>query len=157
GLSYIAFRYHAPSVFGLMRTSLDFQTINDVTTFTAASLLTWRTLVKHARFVPKGLREAIADPRSGLTWQKLAWSVCIGIHIGNYFHSALAKMYIGGPEPLFWILHNPTAQAIAIGLYRMNGPLGGWPVLVQGYYDILTYFVFPLNVFVFSIQLFSPL
>lgn len=157
GVAYIAFRYHAPTLFGLERTSLDFQTLNDVSTFSCAALLAWRSMQQSRRFLPRIVRDAIEDERSDLVWQKLAWAVGIGIHVGNYFHSAMGKMYIGGPEPLFWILNNPTAQAIAIGLHRLNGPLAGWPSLVQGYYDLLTAVVLPLNIFVFLIQFLSPI
>ena len=156
GLAYIEFRYHTPNDYGLMRASADFQTLNDAATFTAVSFLAWRTLEQHSRFLPRFIRNAVCHPGSWITYQKLAWAIIVGAHAGNYFHSALAKMYVGGSDPFFWIFNNPTARSIAIGLYRLNNPLAGWPNLVGMYQDILTSFVLPFNLTVLFLQLFAP-
>lgn len=156
GFAYIEFRYHTPNDYGLMRASADFQTLNDAATFTAVSFLAWRTLEQHSRFLPKVIKSAICHSSSWITYQKLAWAIIVGAHAGNYFHSALAKMYVGGSDPFFWVFNNPTSRSIAIGLYRLNNPLAGWPGVVDAYNDILTYFVLPFNVTVLLLQLFAP-
>ena len=158
GLAYIQFRFGVPKLFGMGATSLDFLTLNDVATFGAMSLIGWRTVERHVGLVPwPVLREVVECPSSYGIFQRLIWGVCVGAHLGNYFHSGLAKLMVGLPNPFFWIVENPTAQSIAIGLHRFNAPLAAWPELLQSYHDLLSNFVIPFNIAVFFIQLLAPL
>ena len=157
GVSYFAFRYHAPLPFQLTRTSLDFQVLADAFTFPAAALIAWKLLEPFAGKLPRFLAVIYSVPDGFLNWQKTVWAICVGTHLGNYFHSALGKMYIGGPEPFFWLWNNPTYNTIALGVSRLNSPLSGYPDLLQTYFDFMVMAAIPLNIFVFLIQFLSPL
>ncbi len=99
----------------------------------------------------------ISTAGARLIFERLTWAICVGAHLGNYFHSGLAKMSLGMPNPFFWITVNPTGQSIAIGLDRFVAPLAAWPQAVQLYFDVLTRFAIPFNTAVCFIQLLAPL
>lgn len=157
-LTYAAFRMQVPRIYGLGPEALDFTTLDDVASYASFALTAWWTARAFPGFLPKGrIADAVSAEGSFLTYQKLVWALLVGIHIGNYFHSALAKIWLGQDDPLFWIVTNPTAQTIAIGLFRLNSPIAGWPWLVQNYYDLLMWLLVPFNLIVLALQLFSPL
>ncbi|CAA9276756.1 MAG: hypothetical protein AVDCRST_MAG93-2933 [uncultured Chloroflexia bacterium] len=157
-LAYTWFRHHAPLAFDLPVTRLDFTTLADVGLFSVLALLGLRiltttpALARHQR-----LHEILTHTAFPMRFQKAVWGLCVGIHLGNYFHSALAKMRLGAGDLSFWILENPTAQGIAIGLHRLNNPIGGWPWLTDLYHDFLTGFSIPMNAAVLALQLLAPL
>jgi len=59
----------------------------------------------------------------------------IGIHFGNYFHSALAKILLDG-GPLSWVTTNNTHYLIATSLEHGLLPIAPWPSLVQLGHDL---------------------
>jgi hypothetical protein len=87
----------------------------------------------------------------------LIWACAIGVHLGSYFWSAMAKIKVGGGDALLWLLHNPTQTAIVIGMERGDNPLMKWPHLVQLVSDGIVGLQPYLNIFVFGTQLLAPL
>jgi len=67
------------------------------------------------------------------------------------------KMHVGGADPFFWMMHNPTQNSILIGLERGDNPLALWPHLLQALSDGIAWGQPSLNVFVFGLQLLAPL
>lgn len=155
-LAYIVFRNRFPVEYALPINQLDFRTLADVGAFPVMALLVWRIAARSASG-PRLHAEVLASDDASLRFQKLLWALSIGIHLGNYFHSGLAKLIVGGGEPLFWVFHNPTVQAFALGMFRWNTPLGGWPDLAAAYAGFLTMWMVPINLFVLLIQLAAPL
>lgn len=153
-LAYVWFRRRAPGVFGLGTPTLDFTTLADVGLFPISGLLLWRAAKALDGRVPLPL---VSNPVAGLQFQKLMWGLCVGVHLGNYFHSAIAKIQVGGRDRLFWLFNNPTEQSVAVGLFRGNGPLAGWPELLNLYHQGLAQFAIPINVGVLALQLLAPL
>lgn len=159
GVSYFAFRYYVPQAYGLSRTSLDFQVLADAFTFPAAAIIAWSVMarLKETIFPNFTWLDECQAGQNAKTWQQTVWAVVVGTHLGNYFHSALAKVHVGGPEPLFWLFENPTQNTLSLGLFRYNNPIAGYPELVQAVYEIMAAFVVPMNVAVFLIQLLAPI
>ncbi len=157
GICYFAFRYHIPLAYGMARTSLDFQVLGDVATFPAAALIAWSMAHSARKWLPAGLHQDVTSDVNHRSWQKAIWGICVGVHLGNYFHSAMAKMYVGGADPLFWLFRNPTYNTISLGLFRLNNPLAGWPDLLNFYFNLMEIAIIPMNIAVFLIQLLSPL
>src|SRR5262249_18403716 len=85
----------------------------------------------------------------------LVWAVIVGAHLGNYFHSAVAKIQAGGPQPWTWVLSNPTQTAIVIGMDRGINPLATMPWLVQAVWDTIRDNHLLFNIFVLGTQLLS--
>ena len=77
----------------------------------------------------------VSDKQRGTLyiWTLIA---AIGIHFGNYFHSALAKLMLDG-GPTSWVLENQTQHLIANALESGLLPITLLPVLTQTIYDIL--------------------
>ena len=157
GVAYFAFRYHAPVPYGLTRTSLDFQVLADAFAFPTAALIGWKLLNLFRSHLPRNVTAVLDVPNGFVSWQKALWAISVGVHLGNYFHSALGKIYIGGPQPFFWLWNNPTYNTIALGISRLNSPIAGYPEIVQLYFDFMVMAAIPLNFFVFLIQFLSPI
>ncbi len=87
----------------------------------------------------------------------LIWACAVGAHFGSYFWSGMMKVHVGGNNPLVWLLQNPTQNSILIGLERGDNPLGLWPGLLQMVWNALVSGQPFLNIFVFGIQILSPL
>ena len=87
----------------------------------------------------------------------LIWACGVGAHLGSYYHSGRMKMHVGGADPFFWVLHNPTQNSILIGLERGDNPLALWPHLLQALSDGIAWGQPFLNIFVFGLQLLAPL
>ncbi|HEU4961522.1 MAG TPA: hypothetical protein VFT56_14095 [Sphingomonas sp.] len=156
-LAYLWFRNHFPTPYQLAINQLDFRTLLDFGLFSITAMLFWRLLEAIGARSASPLSAVALSNRAALQFQKLVWGICVGVHLGNYFHSGLAKLKVGGADPFFWIFHNPTQQALAIGMFRENTPLAGWPALVGAGDVLLTTFAVPLNIFVFFIQIAAPL
>ena len=86
----------------------------------------------------------------------LIWAAAVGAHLGNYFHSGIAKIEAGGPEPLTWLLHNVTQTSILIGLERGDNVFSAWPSLLQGIWNTFVAFSIPLNALILGAQLLAP-
>ena len=157
GASYFAFRYYVAQPYGLSRTSLDFQVLADAFTFPAAAVVAWSAIPLIQRWLPQKIAGHLSGPENAKIWQQAAWAVVVGTHLGNYFHSALAKMYIGGPDPFFWLFNNPTQNTLSLGLFRYNNPLAGWPELVQAHYELMVWIMVLMNVAVFLLQVLAPI
>jgi hypothetical protein len=76
----------------------------------------------------------------------------IGIHLGNYFWSGIAKLTIG-PHPWSWALENPTQNLMLGALKKGVLPLGGFPEVTQWVFDAFGSTVQIVNLFVLSVQL----
>jgi len=157
-LAYAWFRHRAPLAFDLTVTQLDFTTLADVGLFSISALLALRIFTNSPLATKhKGIGEILTHTAFPLRFQKAIWGLCVGIHLGNYFHSGIAKLRLGEGNLGFWVLENPTGQAVAIGLHRLNSPIGGWPWLTDLYYNFLTTFSIPMNLAVLALQLAAPL
>jgi len=159
-LAYFMFRHRAPAAYGLPATTLDFTTPLDVGAFSILCLLAARAYDALQQSPFKRVMQSVRlpeDPQHSVGFKKVLWGLVVGMHLGNYFHSALAKIRVGGGDPLFWVSHNPTERAIAIGLHRFNNPLSQWPWAVDAAYATLHEYHLAFNVFVLGVQLFSPL
>lgn len=80
--------------------------------------------------------------------------VAIGLHLGNYFWSALAKLSLG-PEWWTWIFDNSTYNVLLFSLQSGTLPIGAWPPLVSAAFDVQRALVVPLNLAVLGFQLFA--
>lgn len=73
----------------------------------------------------------------GLSTENLSQAaafVAIGVHLGNYFWSGVAKLQIG-PDWSYWMLENTTEAAMLPSLAIGILPFSGAPGLVQAAYD----------------------
>jgi hypothetical protein len=60
--------------------------------------------------------------------------IAVGIHFGNYFHSALAKLLL--PDgPILWAIDNSTNNLISVTLDGGFLPIGHWPELTALLHD----------------------
>jgi hypothetical protein len=100
----------------------------------------------------RGQETKVKQAAAGLIW---AWAV--GAHLGNYLVSGWTKIRVGGDDPLFWLLHNPTQTSILIGLERGDSPFGVWPKIVQMIWNGVVGGGVFLNAFVLGSQLCAPL
>lgn len=102
-----------------------------------------------ARFAPVGQSYF----GSALRQEEIVF-VAIGLHLGNYFWSALAKLSLG-PEWWTWIFENPTYNGLLFSLQNGTLPIGAWPLLVSAVFDMQRAFVIPLNLAIVGFQLFA--
>jgi hypothetical protein len=152
-IAYSLFRARIPILFELPSSKTDFVTLVDVGQFPAFILNVYWRLRQDG---PHYLKTYNIKDFPSLKLEKLLWAVAVGIHVGNYFRSGIAKVRAGGPDPFFWLLHNPIDQSAAIGLYRFTNPLAGWPSAVQGLDYLLLTVAIVLNASVITLQLLSP-
>jgi len=85
--------------------------------------------------------------------QDLIWACAVGAHLGSYLWSGVAKILVGGDEPLTWILQNPTQISILIGLERGDNPFAQWPGVVQLLWDGVASIAPLMNALVLGVQL----
>lgn len=78
--------------------------------------------------------------------------VAIGLHLGNYFWSALAKLSLG-PEWWTWIFENSTYNVLLFSLQSGTLPIGAWPSLVSTVFEAQRALVVPLNAAILGFQL----
>lgn len=159
-LAYFMFRFRAPVPYAFPDTFLDFATPLDVGAFGILALLAARTYDAAHRSPAARLLQSVrlpGDPQHSLGYKKVLWGLVVGIHLGNYFHSALAKIELGEGNPFFWVLQNPTERAIAIGLHRTINPFAQWPWLLDALHGTLQTWYVPFNVFVLAVQFLCPL
>ena len=159
-LAYFMFRHRAPLAYDLPVVSLDFTTPLDVGCFSILCLLAARSYDALQKSPLGPVMQSVRlpeAPQHSLGFKKVLWGLVVGMHLGNYFHSALAKIKVGGADPLFWLAHNPTERAIAIGLSRANNPFSHWPWAMDALYGLLHQYYLPINIFILAVQLLSPL
>lgn len=144
-IHYVAFRHQLNLLTRVEISETDYLSMLDVGEFCALGGLT-------VALAAKGQEEKTKQMAAGLIW---AWAV--GAHLGNYLVSAWTKIRVGGEDPLFWLLHNPTQTSILIGLERGDSPFGAWPHAVQALWDGVTGAGPLLNLFVLGTQLAAPL
>lgn len=77
--------------------------------------------------------------------------IAFGFHLGNYFWSAVFKLYLG-PEMLSW-LENPTYSLIILGLYKGLLPIGAFPEFTQWVFDLSKKYSLLVNSFVLFVQI----
>lgn len=82
--------------------------------------------------------------------------VAIGVHLGNYFWSGVAKVTIG-PEWTYWILENKTQNTMLPGLAIGIVPYSGNTAVVQSVHATVSALHQWLNAGVVAIQLFAIL
>lgn len=75
-----------------------------------------------------------------------------GLHLGNYFWSAIAKL-TAGPHLWSWIVENPTYNSISYALENGILPIGGVPVLVMWADAVVRFLSVPLNAAILGVQL----
>lgn len=80
--------------------------------------------------------------------------VAMGLHLGNYFWSGIAKLMVG-PTPWYWALENQTYNQIPYTVQSGILPIGHVPEVTQLAYDALTIFNVPLNIVIVLVQLFA--
>ena len=144
-IHYVAFRHQLNLLTRVDISETDYLSMLDVGEFCALGGL---TVALVAREQDAKLRRSAA----GLIW---AWAV--GAHLGNYLVSAWTKIRVGGDDPLFWLLHNPTQTSILIGLERGDNPFGAWPWMTQMVWNGVTGAGVLLNLFVLGTQICAPL
>ncbi|MFA5955998.1 hypothetical protein [Hyphomicrobium sp.] len=80
--------------------------------------------------------------------------IAFGLHLGNYFWSAIAKA-AAGPHLWTWIVENQTQNLIPYAFDKGALPIAQWPSLVQAVYDGMHALAVPLNLVIFGFQLFA--
>src|SRR5579859_2165063 len=144
-IHYVAFRHQLNLLTQVEISETDYLSMLDVGEFcTLGGLM--------LAVAAKGQDLKVRQSAAGLIW---AWAV--GAHLGNYLVSAWTKIRVGGPDPLFWLLHNPTQTSILIGLERGDSPLGAWPGAMQMLWNGVTGAGVLLNLFVLGTQISAPL
>jgi hypothetical protein len=154
---YVMFRERISADAGIPIVRTDYLNMSDIALYVAASvpcvvLLTNEKVV--ARF-PKWIRGLMPDLQETRTsaWY-LVWALGIGVHLGNYFWSGVAKLQAGQHAPLTWLFHNPTETAIAIGLERGDNPLGAWPQVLDAVWMGIRWATPLINPLVLGLQCF---
>lgn len=161
-LYYASWRAFLARISGIEIAPTDYLGTLDLGLFLAIGGLTTWALTTHelgARWLKycRWLFGAEPGPDVRSTVQNLVWACGVGAHLGSYFWSAVAKIGVGGDEPLTWIFHNPTQLSIVIGLERGDNPLAQWPHLLQALWDGMASTAPFLNAFVLGLQLLAPL
>lgn len=145
-IHYVAFRHQLNLVTKVEISETDYLSMLDVGEFCVLGGLTVALAFK-GQDNGKGKQAAAA----------LIWAWAVGSHLGNYLVSAWTKIRVGGDDPLFWLLHNPTQTSILIGLERGDSPLGAWPWAMQAIWNGVTGGGILVNLFVLGTQLCAPL
>jgi hypothetical protein len=79
----------------------------------------------------------------------------VGIHLGNYFWSAYAKLQIG-PHLWSWPLENQTQNLMLGAMKKGVAPLAAFPDLAQWTFDTFGSTVVIVNVVVLAVQVLAP-
>jgi hypothetical protein len=157
---YVLFRARISINAGIPVVKTDYLSMVDVALFCAVSILcvVALTQAKLLARAPAMVRERLGDVAAlrSRTWL-LVWGVAVGAHLGNYYHSGVAKLQAGGPEPWTWMLHNPTETAIVIGLERGDNPLAGFPLVLGAVWATIQFATPFINPFILGLQVLSPL
>src|SRR5262249_17954174 len=140
-LYIISTRYLVEHISGLGMSTLDIRYMLDM----ALYLSLFGILVVHIG--PK-VHSYFADQ---LRQTEVAF-VAIGLHLANYFWSAIAKLTIG-PHLWTWVLENHTYNSIPYTIVKGTLPIGQFPWLVQTAYDLMKFTVVPLNIAIVGFQL----
>lgn len=144
-IHYVAFRHQLNLLTQVDISETDYLSMLDVGEFCVLGGLT-------VALTGKGQEAKVKQAAAGLIW---AWAV--GAHLGNYLVSGWTKIRVGGDNPLFWLLHNPTQTSILIGLERGDSPFGAWPAIEQMIWNGVSGAGMYLNAFVLGTQLCAPL
>jgi hypothetical protein len=80
--------------------------------------------------------------------------VAFGLHLGNYFWSAVAKLLVG-PHFFTWVFDNRTFNSIPWAIEYGISPIGHMPMVVNLVASALHAFVVPLNLSIVVFQLFA--
>ena len=138
-------REAAPLVSGYNISTLDIRFMMDMAMFLGVSA----SILGLLQLSRSPIR--LDDDETEILEQCFAFSA-IGMHLANYLWSGYAKFMLG-PTPMSWILENPTATAIPMGIYKGVSPFGQWPLFAQYLYDSFTFSAPISNFFVAFIQL----
>jgi hypothetical protein len=80
--------------------------------------------------------------------------VSFGLHLGNYFWSGVAKLFLG-PHFWTWAIENQTFNTILYAATNGTLPIGHFPSLVQAAYTAAQVAVHPLNIAIVGCQIFA--
>ena len=139
-LHIIAARYFSESISSIGATYHDIMYISDSAIYAVSGLIVYKAFNKHFK------------DRKVLFEQSVAFAI-IGLHLGNYFWSGIAKLALDGS--LFeWPIYNDISQMFLVGIYKGMAPLGIHPTLAQTSFDVLQFIRLPGNIFVLALQLF---
>jgi hypothetical protein len=153
---YVAFRHQINAVTGIDVSETDYLSMLDIGIFVTIGALAGVWLAR-PRMAERLRRTGIDADRLKYAACSLIWAWAVGAHLGNYLISGWTKIRVGGSDPLFWLLHNPTQTAILIGLERGDNPLAAWPVLLQFSWDSIVWGGVVLNLFVLGTQILCPI
>lgn len=121
---------------GIKQSHTDYFPVFDTLLFVLSGIMLWQFIGASRRFtiLPRLFRlrqfvlsEAGQQPKS-LHLLELVLIVMIGIHLGNYFHSGIAKLELNG-GPFVWVLENPTYQLVHTALELGTFPFASSPAL----------------------------
>ncbi|TAK99993.1 MAG: hypothetical protein EPO08_14990, partial [Rhodospirillaceae bacterium] len=127
-IHYIAFRHQFNAASGIAVSETDYGSLLDIGLFVTIGALT--TIISTRQ---DWMTRHMENPMGANILEKassLIWACAVGAHLGNYLVSGWTKVRVGGADPFFWLLHNPTQTSILIGLERGDNPLAAWPWLV---------------------------
>jgi hypothetical protein len=109
-------------------TPTDYMPLVDNVAFLTLGLIAFRVLSRRPLFRRDslGIDPAVAT--------RMLFIVAVGIHFGNYFHSAIAKLMLPG-GPFLWALDNSTHNLISVTFDSGFLPIGHWPELTAWVHD----------------------
>lgn len=141
----------------VMMAKLNLETISGF----ASSTLDIRYLVEIAQFcsfsacalavIQRALQRVKFDIDLDLVATSLAFAG-IGLHLGNYFWSGIAKVEIG-PTPLYWVMENQTQNIMLPSMYLGVIPFSSSSDAVAAVFDGLGAMVVPSNLLVVVFQI----
>jgi hypothetical protein len=114
----------------------------------AIFFLLWCLIVASAkRFAPRIAGKSVRPFTVGLYG-------ALGIHLANYFYSAVAKMRLDGPIGS-WIVHNPTHALLSNAHELGAAPLGASPFLFEVVYRLMGHGIVGFNLMTWLSQALS--
>lgn len=150
----ITTRYLAKAISGFFNPLIDIQYLAEMTELLAAGACAVALLriAQHRWSKADSMLQIIDCRRLALCIAFLA----IGVHLGNYFWSGIAKLFLG-PHVWSWAIENPTQNLTIGALKRGVLPSGTFPALTQWMFDLFGSVVVSVNLGVLAIQLLAPI
>ncbi|HXF53345.1 MAG TPA: hypothetical protein VNK52_04400 [Hyphomicrobiaceae bacterium] len=106
----------------------DYMPLVDCVAFLSLGLIAFRVLSRQWLF-SRSLSRVDEEAAT-----RMLFLIAVGIHLGNYFHSAMAKLLLPGGA-ILWVFDNATHNLIPVTLDGGFLPIGHWPVLSAWTYD----------------------
>jgi hypothetical protein len=130
-------------------TATDYMPLVDNVAFLSLGLIAFHELSKQRLLSYFNGDSPSIDPAIGT---RMLFLVAVGIHFGNYFHSALAKLLLPG-GPILWAIDNSTHNLISVTLDGGFLPIGHWPELAAWVHDTFAKIVVLSNIVILIGQL----